>query len=326
MSDAKPTVLVTAPLPDDLKALVAERTDMVETTADALAEPDEALKARMQEAVALLTTLRVKIDDAFMDSCPNVKTVSNFAVGFDNVDLQAVTRRKVMICNTPGVLDAAVADVATILILMLGRRSLEYDRFVREGKWAGGPAPYARDIAGKRLGLFGMGRIGREVAKRARAFGLEVVYHKPSRDEATEAAGVASYVDRDALFAESDFVSIHCPLKESTRGAVGAREIGLMKPTAYLVNTARGAIVDEEALIAALKRGEIAGAGLDVMVTEPIGADHSLCSLPNVVLHPHIGSATHETRRAMIALAVQNLLDAVEGRSPRAVVDTANAT
>ncbi|MEX0760277.1 MAG: D-glycerate dehydrogenase [Tistlia sp.] len=321
----RPTVLVTAPLPDDLRDLVAARTDMVATTADALAAPDEALAQRMKEAVGLLTTIRVKIDDDFLDRCPKLKVVSNFAVGFDNVDLEVVQRRQVMICNTPGVLDAAVADIATVMLLCLGRRIFQNDRFVREGSWAKGPAPYSLDIAGKTLGLLGMGRIGRLVAERARAFGLKVAYYKPNRDGEAEAAGLANYLERDALFAESDFLSVHCPLTPKTRGSIGAREFALMKKSAFFVNTARGGIVDEAALIAVLREGRIAGAGLDVMVKEPIPGDHPLCSLPNVILQPHIGSATHETRRAMIELAVRNVLAAVEGRQPEAVVDTAKA-
>lgn len=325
MSNDKPTVLVSAPLPDDLKEKIAASTNMIVTTPDALSSPDEALAEQMKTASGLLTTIRVKINDEFLDRCPKLHVVSNFAVGFDNVDLEAVTRRKIMICNTPGVLDAAVADVAMILVIGLGRFAWEYDRFVREGDWKKGPAPLARDIAGKTLGLLGMGRIGRMVAERARAFGMNVTYHKPSRDTEAEASGLATYVERDALFAESDFLSIHCPLKANTLKSVGAREFGLMKKTAYFVNTARGTIVDEEALIAALKEERIAGAGLDVMAAEPLASDHVLCQLPNVVLQPHIGSATVETRRAMIDLAVDNLLDAVAGRAPKAVVDTANA-
>lgn len=324
MTNIKPTVLVSAPLPDDLKEKIAANTNMIVTTADDLAAPNDELAAQMQSASGLLTTIRVSINDAFLDRCPKLHVVSNFAVGFDNVDLEAVTRRNIMICNTPGVLDAAVADVAMILVIGLGRFSWRYDRIVREGDWKKGPAPLAYDIAGKTLGLLGMGRIGRMVAERARAFGMKVTYHKPSRDQEAEASGLATYVERDALFSESDFVSIHCPLKANTLKSVGLHEFSLMKESAYFINTARGTIVDEEDLIAALKDGHIAGAGLDVMAKEPIDSDHPLCQLPNVVLQPHIGSATFETRRAMIELAVNNLLDAVAGRQPKAIVDTAN--
>lgn len=313
------TLLVVAtPLPPDLAERLAGRYTLLETTPDALAAPPPALLERLRQARGLLASTNLAVDAALLARFPNLRVLSNYGVGVDNIDLLEAARRDVTVCNTPGVLDAAVADVATILILTLGRNSFANDRFVRDGQWQRGPAPYSHDLAGRRLGLLGMGRIGRLVAERARAFGLEVVYH--NRSSRPVAESIARAVSRDELFAGSDFLSVHCPLTPLTRHSIGRREFAMMKPGAYFVNTARGAIVDEAALIEALRQGRIAGAGLDVMQDEPIGADHPLCGLPNVVLQPHYGSATHETRRAMIEMAVRNVMAGLEGTEPEAVV------
>jgi lactate dehydrogenase-like 2-hydroxyacid dehydrogenase len=268
-----------------------------------------------------LITPRTRVDEDLMQSLPKLRVSSNFSVGYDNVDVAAANRHKVLICNTPNVLNEAVADVTLGLMLCLARNLVAGDAFVRSGAWTRGPFPLTHDIRGKTFGLLGMGRIGRVVARSVQAFDMKVIYHNRRHDEEIEALGLASYVDRDTLFREADVLCVLVPLNAETRHSVGAREFDMMKPTAYLINTARGAVLDEAALVDALRGGKIAGAGLDVMETEPLPADSPLCSLPNVVLQAHVGSATHETRRAMIELAVHNLIDALTGARPTAMVN-----
>ena len=323
MSQAeRPTVIVALTLAPDLKEKVSQFCDIHTVPAGKSLEENVPADVRAK-AVGILTTVLTPIRSSLFEAFPKLRVVSNMAVGYDNIDVDAATRANVIACNTPGVLDAAVADLTMGMILMLARKMPANDRFVRDGSWTKGSAPLATDLAGKTLGLLGMGRIGKVLAKRARAFDMQVVYHNRRHDTEAEQSGLASYVERDALFAQSDFVSVHIPLAPETKASVGTREFGLMKPTAYFLNTARGAVVDEEALIATLKEGKIAGAGLDVMVKEPLDPSSPLVSLPNVVLQPHVGSATVETRRAMIELAVDNLLDAVAGRQPKAMVNEA---
>ncbi|MFC4278527.1 2-hydroxyacid dehydrogenase [Achromobacter aloeverae] len=314
----KPKVIVSVPLPPDLRERLAAACDLVDVPMGQ--SPADAVPADVRAQVSgMVCTMKTRIDQALLDALPALKVSSNFAVGFDNVDVAAATSRGVLICNTPGVLDGAVADVTIGLMLCLARNLVAGDAFVRSGAWAQGPFPLTRDIRGKTLGLLGMGRIGRVVARTARAFDMPVIYH--NRREDPEAGGLATFVERDELFKSADVLSIHIPLSAQTRHSVGKRELSLMKPTAYLINTARGPVVDEAALVDALRAGTIAGAGLDVMEQEPLPATHPLCGLPNVVLQAHVGSATHETRRAMIDLAVANLLDALGGRQPAAMVN-----
>lgn len=315
------TVILSATLPADLLTRVEATHAAVQVPPgvppqDVITDP-----ARRAEVRGMLCTVKTKVDARLLEAFPALRVVSNYAVGFDNVDLGAAEARKVLVCNTPGVLDAAVADLTFGLVLSLARGLIASHEFVRSGAWETRPAPLARDLAGKRLGLLGMGRIGRMVARRAQAFGMQVAYCNRNRDLASEQSGLASWVDRDALFAESDFVSVHLPLNAETRGSVGRRDFERMKPTACFINTSRGAVVDEAALIERLEQGRIAGAGLDVMVEEPLRRDSPLCRLPNVVLQPHAGSATVETRRAMMDLATDNLLDALAGRTPKAMVN-----
>lgn len=321
MPASKPKILVSAPVPADLAGRLSDACDVWTVPPDEVAAVLDRNAERLDGIEGILTTIRLKIDDAFLVRCPRLRVVSNFAVGYDNLDVPAATRRRVLICNTPGVLDGAVADLTFILILGVARQVVPNDHHVRSGKWKSAAAPLTRDIRGKTLGLLGLGRIGRLVARTARGFDLKVIYHKPRRDEAAEAKGLAAYRSRDDLFRESDFLSVHCPLTPDTIRSIGAREFSLMKPTAYFINTARGLIVDEPALIAALQNGTIAGAGLDVMVEEPIDSSHPFCTMPNVLLQPHVGSATVETRRAMMELAVENLLTALGGETPPAVVN-----
>ncbi|OVZ54725.1 D-glycerate dehydrogenase [Pigmentiphaga sp. NML080357] len=322
MPQSLPTVIVSAPVPPDLRSAVEAACRIVEVPIGE--RLDRAVPAAERQAArGVLCTVRTPVDAATLEALPGLKVVSNFAVGFDNIDVPHATGRGVLVCNTPGVLDRAVADLTMGLVICLARDMVAGDAFVRQGKWQRGAAPLTSDLAGKTLGLLGMGRIGRMVARRAQAFDMRVIYHNRNRDTQSEAQGLAAYRQRDALIAEADFLSVHIPLSPETRGSIGTREFDAMKRTAYLINTARGAVVDEAALVRALQEGRIAGAGLDVMEREPLDPGSPLCALPNVVLQAHVGSATVETRRAMMELAVRNLVDAMTGRTPQAMVNPA---
>ncbi|MFC7766470.1 2-hydroxyacid dehydrogenase [Leucobacter soli] len=214
-------------------------------------------------------------------------------------------------------LDNAVAELTLGLILALGRGIVKYDRYVRDGSWEREWPPYTNDVHGKTLGVVGMGRIGRRLAELVQPLGIEVLYHNRSKNPAIDESGVATHAEWEDMLQRSDFVSLHTPLTERTRGFFVKEDFDLMKPTAYLINMARGAVVNTDDLIAALKNGTIAGAALDVFEEEPLPASHELLTLDNVIVQPHNGSATVETRRAMVALGIENLEDMLEGRRPR---------
>ncbi len=265
---------------------------------------------------ALLTTLSERVDAELLDAAgEDLKIVANFAVGYNNVDVSACTAWGVAVSNTPGVLSEATADQAVMLILAVARRVLEGHALAASGEWAGW-APLqllGQDLKGKTLGIVGMGRIGREVAKRAQAFDMTVRYHNRSRDaEAEKRLGVQFESDLYALLAASDVVTLHCPLTDETRHLIDKKAFETMKPTAILVNTARGEIVDEQALVEALTAGRIWGAGLDVFEFEPRVTD-ALKGLPNVVLAPHLGSATQNTRDAMATLCAEAVVSVLQG-------------
>ena len=270
---------------------------------------------------AVVTMLYDRVDEELLEAAgPGLRAVCNVAVGFDNIDLAACARRGVVVTNTPGVLDDATADLAFALILAAVRRVGEGERLIRAGKpWRWGmDFMLGHDLRGGRLGILGLGGIGARVATRGRAFGMEIAY--TSRSESPHAAELdAARVDLDELLATSDVLSLHTPLTEATRHLIGARELGLMKPTATLVNTSRGAVVDEAALAAALRDGGIAAAGLDVFEHEPEVLP-ALLELENVVLLPHIGSSTHETRDAMAELAASNAIAVARGETPPSLV------
>jgi glyoxylate reductase len=273
-------------------------------------------------ADALLTLLGDRVDGELLDTAgPQLRCVANVAVGYDNVDLAAAAARGVVVTNTPGVLDDATADLAIALLLAATRRLGEGERLVRSGRpWAWGMSfLLGRGLRGKLLGIVGLGNIGARVAERARAFGMEIAYH--GRHEAAAAAQLGAVrMELDELLGAADAVSLHCPLTAETRHLIGARELGLMRPTATLINTARGPVVDEAALAAALRAGEIAAAGLDVYEREP-EVDPRLRELENVVLAPHLGSATVETRTAMAELAARNAIAVVMDEKPPSPVD-----
>ena len=309
-------VLVTREIPEaGLKPL--EDFD-VTVLSEAPPERDELLEgARGAEGV--LSTVTEKIDGEFMDAAgEGLKVVANLAVGYDNVDVEAANERGVIVTNTPGVLDEATADVAFALILATSRRLIEADRFVRTGEpWIWGPLSFlGLDLsAGATLGVVGLGRIGLAVARRAHAFRMRIIATGGRTDSPQARELGVTAVDLDELLATSDVVSLHCPLTPATRHLIGAAELARMKDTAILVNTARGPVVDERALIDALHGGVIAGAGLDVYEHEP-EIPPELRKLDNVVLLPHIASAGAATREAMALLAVDNVAAVLAGRPP----------
>jgi glyoxylate reductase len=251
-----------------------------------------------------------------------LRTVANIAVGFDNIDVDACTRRGVAVSNTPGVLDETTADFAWTLLMAVARRLIEGDALCRSGQWKGWNLDQlvGGDIWGKTLGILGFGRIGRAVARRASGFGMRVIYNDAVRAPSEiESELRAEYMERDAVLREADFLSLHVPLLPETRGLIGPRELALMKPTSFLINTSRGPVVQEAALITALERRQIAGAALDVFEREPqIG--HGLLR-PNVVLAPHLASASLETRTRMAMMAVENTIAFFEGRRPPNIVN-----
>jgi glyoxylate reductase len=277
------------------------------------------LHAAVAGADAVVTLLHDRVDDAFLDAAgPSLRVVANVAVGYDNIDVPACGRRGVAATNTPGVLVDATADIAMALILMSTRRLGEAERMVREGgTWSWSMFfMLGAGLQGKTLGIVGLGQIGAATARRARAFGMGIAYAGRRRaDAALESELGAAMLDLDELLATADVVSLHTPLSDVTRHLIDARRLALMKPTAHLVNTSRGPVVDEAALAAALRAGTIAGAGLDVFEREP-EIDPGLRGLENVVLIPHLGSATIETRTAMGLLAAQNAVAVLAGKPP----------
>jgi glyoxylate reductase len=315
------TVLVSTPIPQAFLDQVAAEHELVGLPGYARPTPEQ-YQELLPGADGVLTSASVGVPGDLLQHCPRLKVISITGSGFDKVDVERATGLGIAVCNAPGVTDRSVADLAIAMMLILARKVRENEELIRSGGWKGpGDRVMGTDLRGKTLGLIGLGGIARVVARTAKAFEISCVYYQPRRDREAEAAGIAEYRERDDLLRESDFVSLHMRLDETTRGSFGARELALMKPTAYLVNTARGEVVDEPALIEALTAHRIAGAGLDVMQQEPLPAGHALTRLANLVLLPHLGSITSETRDGIYALSVANLLAVLAGRSPAAIVN-----
>ena len=290
--------------------------------------PYDVLLEKARKADALLTLLSDKIDCNLIQQAENLRIIAQYAVGYDNIDIDCATKHAIYVTNTPGVLDEAVADFTWGLLIGIARRIVEADNFVRSGEWyktGTGWHPLMMlgvEVYGKTIGIIGMGRIGRAVARRAKAFDMKILYYdivKLSR-ELEESLG-AKYVDLDTLLRESDFVTLHVPLTKETYHLIGERELRLMKSSAYLINTSRGAIVDTEALVKALKEKWIAGAALDVFEEEPLPPDHPLTKLENVILAPHAASASVEARTKMAKLAASNLIEFYKGNIPPTLVN-----
>ncbi|MBT3270603.1 D-glycerate dehydrogenase [Candidatus Poribacteria bacterium] len=317
----KPKIYVTRRLPQPALDRIQEVFEMAINPDDRVLTKAE-IVANVRGQDALLCLLTDTIDAEIMDAEKNLRVLSNYAVGYNNVDVEAATARKLPVTNTPGVLTETSADLAFTLILSVARRVAEADKFTRDGKFHGwGPMMLlGHDVYGKTLGIVGLGRIGLATARRARGFGMNLLYASRTPKPEAEAELGASRVELDDLLTASDFVSVHVPLSDETTHVIGAREIGLMKPTAFLINTARGPIVDEAALVVALRAGDIAGAGLDVYESEP-ALEPGLVELENTVLLPHVASATIETRTKMAMLAAENAIAVIEGRTPAHLVN-----
>ena len=315
---SRPKIVVTRRIPEPAVELLREAGDVWVSPDDRPLETQE-LHDAVSGADIAVTLLHDRVDDAFLDAAGDqLRAVCNVAVGFDNIDVPAATKRGVLIANTPAVLTEATADLAMTLILAVTRRIGEGERLIRNReKWSWHMFMLlGMGLQEKTLGVVGMGAIGQALARRAKAFGMEIVYSdaRPASDEVERELG-ARRVELDALLETADVVSIHAPLMDSTRHLIDAQALARMKDTAYLVNSARGPIIDEAALVEALRSGQIAGAGLDVYENEP-EVDPGLIELDNVVLLPHLGSATIETRTAMGVLAARNALAVLSGEDP----------
>jgi glyoxylate reductase len=318
----KPSVFVTRLIPqaniDELK----KHFD-VEVNYEDAALPKAELFSKIKGRDALLTQLTEMVDGELLDAAgPQLKIVANFAVGFNNFDLAAATSRGVVLTNTPGVLDNATATHTWGLLLATARRIVESDRYVRDGKWKGWAAMAFNglDVDGRTLGIAGLGRIGQNVARKAKGFDMKIIYSGRSRNLDFEKQFGATHVDKETLLKESDFLSLHVPLTAETRHYIGEKEFKLMKKTAVLINASRGAVVDEKALVKALREKEIWGAGLDVFENEP-QIESGLAELDNVVIVPHIASSTIETRLAMGRIAANNIIKVLQGEPPETCVN-----
>ncbi len=310
----KPKVFVSRRIPAEGLAMLRAVTDM-QVWEDELPPPHNALLEKVRGVDGMISLLTDKVDAELMDLNPKLKVVSNYAVGFDNIDIPAATVRGIPIGHTPGVLTDTTADLAFTLLMAVARRIQESIDFVRAGKWRtwGPMLMTGQDIYGATLGIVGFGRIGQEMARRARGFKMRILYNDMNRKPEAEKEFDATFVDLDTLLRESDFVSIHTKLTPITRQMINASAFDKMKKTAIIVNTARGPIIDSVALYEALKSGKIAGAGLDVTDPEPIPMDSPLLTLPNCLIVPHIGSASVATRAQMAQMAAANLVAGLRG-------------
>ncbi|MBU0490591.1 MAG: D-glycerate dehydrogenase [Chloroflexi bacterium] len=312
-----PRVYVTRRIPDAGLNMVRPACDVALWPGDE-PPPYETIIDEAREADGLLCLLTDRIDAALMDAAPRLRVISQYAVGVDNIDLAAATRRGIVVGNTPDVLTDATADMAFALLMAAARRLVEGVKYARAGRWrTWGPLTLlGQDIHGATLGIVGLGRIGQAVARRARGFDMRVLYHDCQRSAAAEREFGPSCTDLDTLLAESDFVTLHVPLTPQTHHLIGAAQFRQMKPTAVLINTSRGPVVDQEALVAALRAGTIGGAALDVTDPEPLPADHPLLALPNAIVTPHIASASVSARNQMAVRAADNLLAGLRGELP----------
>lgn len=315
-------IYITRMIPQDTIECLRQHHDVEVNPHDRALTRDELLQA-VRGRDALVTLLTDAIDDEVLDAAgPQCRIVANYAVGFNNFDLAAATRHGVILTNTPGVLDGATATHAWALLLACARRLGEAERYVRARRWDGwAPMVFlGQDIEHKVVGVAGMGRIGTRFARKAAAFDMKVIYTDAQRNPEAERLSGATFVDKDTLLRESDFLSLHLPLLPDTHHYIGANELARMKRNAILINAARGPLVDEKALAAALRDGVIWGAGLDVFEDEP-NIDAGLMALDNAVLVPHIASATIETRLAMGRIAADNVLAVLAGQAPQTCVN-----
>jgi len=319
---SKPKLFSTHVLFEETRRKLAEHFDVEYWTGEERPTREEFLK-RVAGMDALVCLLTEKIDGEALEAAgPNLRIVANVAVGYDNIDVVACTQRNVAVSNTPGVLDETTADFAWTLLMAVARRLIEADRFARSGAWKKWNLDQlcGTDVWGKTLGIIGLGRIGKAVARRAAGFRMRIIYNSntPAAAEIEKELN-AEYVPQEQVFEQADFVSLHVPLNAATRGLVGPAQLARMKRTAFLINTTRGPVVQEAALIDALERGIIAGAALDVFEREPVIPDG--LRRDNVVLAPHLGSASVETRTRMALIAVENAIALISGRRPPTILN-----
>lgn len=318
MAASRPLVYVTRHIPQAALDILASAADL-EVWPDELPPPPDQLPSLLAAADGVLSMLTDRIDDNVLAGCPKLRVVAQMAVGYDNVEIAAATRRGILVTNTPGVLTDATADLTLALLLAIARRIVEAAEYARAGRWTTwGPLMLVgAPVAGATLGIVGLGRIGAAVARRARGFGMNISYHSRTRQPDLERELGVRWHDRlDGLLAEADFVSLHVPGGAATQHLIDAAALARMKPSAYVINVARGPVVDTAALLDALQRGVIAGAALDVTDPEPLPADHPLYQLANCLIVPHIGSADLTTRTRMATMAATNLVEALAGRLP----------
>jgi len=315
------SIFVTWPMEAEARTML-ERVGTVVTSPTECELPVTELARRVANCDAIIPMGAHPIPETILAAAPRLRIVAVAAVGYNIVDVEAATRRRILVTNTPGVLTETTADMAWALMLGVARRVPESDRFIRGGKWTGvyWSQLVGTDVHGTTLGIIGLGRIGQAIARRGQGFGMRVLYHNRKRDlEAEQNLGV-EYRTKADLLREADFIVLSVPLSPETRHLIGAAELALMKPTAFLVNVARGPVVDETALVEALRAGRIAGAGLDVFEEEP-KVHSGLLGLENLALTPHIGSASRATRLKMATRAAENCLAALEGRRPTNLVN-----
>jgi lactate dehydrogenase-like 2-hydroxyacid dehydrogenase len=318
----RPKVLISRKIFDEVIDLVKEHFEVEDNQSDTRLS-QVALVDKLQGKMGAIILLTERINEDVLSHCPDLKIVSNVAVGYDNIDVEACTRRGIMVTNTPGVLDDTTADFTWALLFATARRVVEADQYLRSSKWKGwGLMQFlGYDVHHKVLGICGLGRIGQRVARRARGFDMRILYTDAIRmDASIEEELGARFVDKATLLKESDFVTLHVPLSPETTHYSSTDELGLMKPTAILINASRGPVVDEKALVKALQQGKIAGAGMDVYEKEP-KVEASLLQMKNVVLAPHIASASHETRLKMATMAAENLIAGLIGKRPPNLVN-----
>ncbi|MBA7471734.1 Glyoxylate/hydroxypyruvate reductase B [subsurface metagenome] len=320
----KPRVFITRVIAQEALDKIAQATEM-EVWPEELPPPYEVLREKARDAEGLVTLVSDRVDAALMDTAPKLKVVSNMAVGYDNISIAEATKRHIVVGNTPGVLTETTADLAFTLLMAAARRVVEADNYTRKGRWKtwGPKILLGQDIHNATLGIIGLGRVGAEVAKRGRGFNMKVLYYDEiRRSEEEERQLSVEYIPELAkLLSSADFISVHVPLLPQTRHLIGATEFALMKPTAVFINTSRGPVVDQRALYEALKSGQIFAAAIDVTEVEPISPDDPLLALDNIIITPHIASASFTTRKNMALMAAENLLAGLRGKTPPTCVN-----
>jgi len=316
-------VYVTRPIAEEALASIRAEAEMELWPDPDAPPPRDVLLREVRSVDGLLCLLTDPIDAEVIQAGERLRVISNYAVGYDNIDVPAATARGILVCNTPGVLTETTADLAWALLMAAARRLIEADGYLRAARWRSWSPELmlGQDVHGAALGIVGLGRIGQAVARRAQGFGMRVLYTDLARKPEAEEATGAEFVDLRALLRSSDVVSVHTPLTAETHHLIGAEELALMKPTAVLINTARGSVVDGRALAAALRERRIFAAGLDVFESEPPAPDDPLLKLDNVVIVPHIASASVATRGRMAKMAVDNLLAGLKGERPPYLVN-----